>query len=334
MPGHVDTPDAEPGDLERSDAQPADPDEPPRPKAVLAIDIGGTKFAVGIVTSRGELLDRSIGLVERDVGPEVHFAMLAELIAEQRRVADEHHRVDIVAAGIGSAGPIAPNTFRVSPLNIASWRDFPLQPRIAELVRLPTFGDLDAKALALAEGWLGAARGVDSYCAITVSTGVGGGLVLDGRLIDGHTGNAGHIGHIIVEPNGRRCGCGARGCLEAEASGTAIEAITGRSPTEPTYEIMERTGRMVGRAAATICNLMDIDLIVVGGGVALGFAATFFNAATIELDSLTTQNYSRHARIVSSRLGDRAPLLGASAVAIRGLRRGRAGSAVAEEGRE
>ena len=79
--------------------------------------------------------------------------------------------------------------------------------------------------------------------------------------------------------------CGARGCLEAEASGLAIEAITGRSPTEPTYEIMQRTGRLVGRAAASLCNLLDLDLVVVGGGVALGFAATFFNAAQEELST-------------------------------------------------
>jgi glucokinase len=325
--GRVELDDIEPPARDTTDAGAGTLDEPappPRPKAILAIDIGGTKFAVGVATSRGELLDRTMAKVKRDVGPEVHFAMLAELIEEQRAVADERHDVDLVAVGIGTAGPMAPNCERVSPVNLPAWHDFPLGPRVSELTGLPVFGDLDAKALALAEGWLGAARGVDNYCAMTVSTGVGGGIVIDGRLIDGHSGNAGHIGHIIVEPNGRRCGCGARGCLEAEASGTAIEAITGRPPTEPTYDIMERTGRMVGRAAATICNLMDIDLVVVGGGVALGFAATFFNAATIELDSLTTQTYSRHARIVSSRLGDRAPLIGASAVAIRALRRARA----------
>src|SRR4051794_20773924 len=85
---------------------------------------------------------------------------------------------------------------------------------------------------------------------MSVSTTISAGIVLDGEVIDGASGNAGQVGHIIVEPNGRRCGCGARGCLEAEASGLAIEAITGRSPTEPTYEIMQRTGRLVGRAAA------------------------------------------------------------------------------------
>ncbi|MEY4010851.1 MAG: hypothetical protein RLZZ93_1544, partial [Actinomycetota bacterium] len=83
---------------------------------------------------------------------------------------------------------------------------------------------------------------------------VGGGIVLNGELLEGATGNAGHVGHIIVEPNGRRCACGGRGCLEAEASGPAIEAITGRPPTEPTYETMQRAGRLVGRGIASVCN--------------------------------------------------------------------------------
>ena len=145
--------------------------------------------------------------------------------------------------------------------------------------------------------------------------------MLDGELLDGASANAGHVGHIIVEPNGRRCGCGARGCLEAEASGLAIEAITGRSPTEPTYEIMQRTGRLVGRAVASLCTLLDLELVVVGGGVALGFAATFFNAANEELTHGARLPYTRHARITPARLGDRGPLIGAGAVGIRGMRR-------------
>ena len=272
----------------------------PRRKALLGVDIGGSKFAVGLITSRGELIDRSIGRVDQEASSEALFEMLGGLVADQLGVAVERHDVELVAAGIGSAGPIAPNCELVSPLNIPAWRDFPLRARLEADTGLPTFGDLDAKALALAEGWLGAAKGVSNYCAMTVSTGVGGGLVLDGRLIDGATANAGHVGHLLVEPQGRRCGCGARGCLEAEASGQAIEAITGRPPSEPTYEIMERTGRMVGRASASMCNLFDLDLVVVGGSVALGFAATFFNAANLELHARAKVCYSRQARVVST----------------------------------
>lgn len=292
-----------------------------RRDAILAVDIGGTKFATGLMTFRGELIDRSRVEVESDVGPQSHFAALVGIVNEQLESAERQHRVRVRAVGIGSAGPIERNCETVSPLNIPAWRKFPLHQHLADLTGLPVYGDLDAKALALSEGWLGAAKGVSSFCAITVSTGVGGGLVIDGELLDGASGNAGHVGHIIVEPGGRRCVCGARGCLEAEASGLAIEAITGRSPTEPTYDIMRRTGRLVGRAAGMICTSMDLNLVVVGGSVALGFAATFFNAAQEEIDEVARIGQGAAARITPVRLGDRGPLIGAGAVGLRGLRR-------------
>ncbi len=290
--------------------------------AILAVDIGGTKFAAGLVSVRGELLDRTLVAVQRDVGPQTHLAALIGIVEQQLEEA-EHHDVRVRAVGIGSAGPISRNCATVSPVNIAAWRDFPLRQYLVDVTGLPVFGDLDAKALALSEGWLGAARGLQNFATITVSTGVGGGFVIDGELIDGASGNAGHVGHIIVEPGGRRCGCGARGCLEAEASGLAIEAITGRSPTEPTYDIMRRTGALVGRAAASICNALDLELVVVGGSVALGFAATFFNAAQEELDQLAKVGRGQSPRLTQVRLGDQGPLIGAGAVGIRGLSRQR-----------
>ncbi|MCU1389883.1 MAG: putative sugar kinase, partial [Ilumatobacteraceae bacterium] len=226
-----------------------------------------------------------------------------------------------VVVGVGSAGPLTPNCETISPLNIRPWKDFPLRERLVKLTGLDVYGDLDAKALALAEGWVGAAQGRNNFMAMVVSTGVGGGIVLDGQLLDGATGNAGHIGHLIVEPNGRRCVCGARGCLEAEASGTAIESITGRPPTEPTYDIMVRTGRLVGRASASVCNALDLDLVVVGGSVALGFGATFFNAAQDSVSEHCRLSFARGVRITPARLGDRGPLIGAGAVGLRGLHR-------------
>lgn len=297
----------------------------PRTDVVLAIDIGGTKFAAGLVTARGELIDRSRVEVEKNALPEAHFDNLTVIVRQLMTRAREQHHARIRAVGVGSAGPIARNVESVSPVNIPAWREFPLRARLDDLTGHPVYGDLDAKALALAEGWLGAAQGHPNFCAMTVSTGVGGGIVLDGELLDGMTGNAGHIGHVIVEPNGRRCGCGAQGCLEAEASGLAIEAITGRPPTEPTYEIMQRTGTLVGRAAASVCNSLDLSLVVVGGSVALGFAATFFHAAQVSLDEHCKLTYSRGARITPSRLADSGPLIGAGAVGWRGLRRARRG---------
>ena len=287
----------------------------------LAIDIGGTKIAVGLVTRQGELIDRTQFVVNAQDSSEELFDDLSRAVDAQLLRAVDHHGVRPSVVGVGSAGPITANVETISPLNIPQWRGFELRQRLETLTGLPVFGDGDAKALALAEGWLGAARGIDNFMAMVVSTGVGGGIVLNGQLLDGETGNAGHIGHVIVEPNGRRCTCGGRGCLEAEASGPAIEAITGRSPTQPTYEIMVRTGRLVGRGVASACNLLDLKLVVVGGSVALGFGATFFNAAQRTLDELCTIEFSRKARIVPTRLSDEGPLIGASAVGWRGLNR-------------
>ena len=287
----------------------------------LSIDIGGSKIAVGLVTRNGELIDRTQFVVNAQDSSEELFDDLSRAVDAQLLRAVDHHGVRPSVVGVGSAGPITANVETISPLNIPQWRGFELRQRLETLTGLPVFGDGDAKALALAEGWLGAARGIDNFMAMVVSTGVGGGIVLNGQLLDGETGNAGHIGHVIVEPNGRRCTCGGRGCLEAEASGPAIEAITGRSPTQPTYEIMVRTGRLVGRGVASACNLLDLKLVVVGGSVALGFGATFFNAAQRTLDELCTIEFSRKARIVPTRLSDEGPLIGASAVGWRGLNR-------------
>ncbi len=174
--------------------------------------------------------------------------------------------------------------------------------------------DNDAKALALGEGWVGAAVGHRNYLAMVVSTGIGAGIVLDGRLLDGASGNAGHIGHVIVEPDGRRCACGSRGCLEAEASGPSIAAITGKAPAEASDEIRHRTGVMVGRAVASVVNLLDLPLAIVAGSVAFGFGEPFFTAAQSELDDRCRLQFSRGARIVPAGLGPQAPLIGAAAV--------------------
>lgn len=287
----------------------------------LAIDIGGTKFSVGLVTRSGELIDRVNIPVDKGGSGDELFEDLIVAVEGQLVRARDHHGIMPSVVGVACAGPITRNVETVSPLNIHQWRSFPLRDRLATYTGLPIFGDGDAKALALAEGWLGAARGVDNFMAMVVSTGVGGGIVLNGELLDGETGNAGHVGHVIVEPNGRRCSCGGRGCLEAEASGPAIEAITGRPPTQPSYEIMVRTGRLVGRGVASVCNLLDLKLVCVGGSVALGFGATFFTSAQRTLDELCGLEFSRNARIVPARLADEGPLVGASAVGWRGLNR-------------
>ncbi|MCB0966419.1 MAG: ROK family protein [Ilumatobacter sp.] len=301
-----------------TDATPDDSTK--RRDVILAIDVGADEFSAGLVTARGELIDRSFADIESDVGPQSHFAALASAVLAQREQAVQHG-VRIRAIGVGCPGEIERNCVTVSPAHISAWRSFPLAQHLHELTDLPIYGDLDAKALALAEGWLGAARGVRSFATMVVSSSVGGGFVIDGELLDGRGGNAGHLGHVIVEPGGRRCRCGARGCLEAEASGTAIETITGRRIDEPSWDIMRRTGRLVGRAAGMTCSALDIDLVVVGGTVPESFAATFYNAAQEEIDAVARVGHGAAARITPARLGDRGPLIGAGAVGWRGLRR-------------
>ncbi len=283
----------------------------------LAIDIGGTKLAAGLVTTAGDLLEaRRVPTPHTDDADEL-FAALAALVLEVLG-----HDARPVVCGVGCGGPMDRHRGTVSPLNIAAWRHFPLRARLEELTGLVVALDNDAKALALGEGWTGAAQHRQNFLAMVVSTGVGGGLVVDNRLLDGASGNAGHVGHVIVEPDGRRCACGARGCLEAEASGTAIAAMTGRPPAEATPDVVDRTGRLVGRAVASVVSLLDIELVVVGGSVALGFGDPFFAAANTELHERARLSFTADARIVPSGLGTGGPLVGAGALGWRAADRG------------
>jgi glucokinase len=276
---------------------------------VLAVDIGGTKLSAGIVSTTGELLDR------RDT-PTPAVTDAAAVFDALAAIVNDLDASGAIACGTGCGGPMDRGGEHVSPLNIHAWRDFPLRASLAELTGQPTFVDNDAKALALGEGWNGAATGCANYVGMVVSTGVGGGIVLDGRLLDGDSGNAGHIGHIIVEPDGNVCGCGARGCLEAEASGTAIERMTGAPPRDAPPEVVERAGTLVGRAVASVANLLDLPLAVVAGSVALGYGEPFFAAAQREIDARCRLAFSRGTRIVAARLGRDAPLIGAARVAL------------------
>ena len=284
--------------------------------AVLAVDVGATKMATAVVDDRGRVLGRAQTPTDGGLGPDGLFAALVATVERTRAEAAQRSGSPVLrACGVGAAGPLDAGRDTVSPLNTPVWRDFPLRRRLAEATGLPTYLDLDAKALARGEGWLGAAAGVTDFVALVVSTGVGGGIVSGGRLLDGASGNAGHLGHLIVEPDGAPCACGARGCLEAEASGPAIAARIGRPAEQADPATIARTGRLVGRAVAGVANLLDLRLAVVAGSVALGFGGPFFDAAQQELDRSCRLQFSRGCRIVPAGLGDRGPLVGAAAVA-------------------
>lgn len=273
-------------------------------------------MAAGLVDRSGNLvLSRQVPTPRSPDGTEI-WRVLADLVVG---VSQDTDGSSAVVCGVGCGGPMTRRGEDVSPLNIPGWQAFPLRRRLAEVTGLPTFMDNDAKALALGEGWRGSAKGCADYVALVVSTGVGGGIVLDGRLLDGRLGNAGHIGHLVVEPEGRPCVCGGRGCLEAEASGTAIAAITGRRPAEAPPEIVVRTGTMVGRAVASVANLLDLSLAVVAGSVALGFGQPFFDAAQQEIRARARMAFSVGTLVMPAGLGAEGPLVGAGAVGWRGL---------------
>src|SRR5690242_16936583 len=173
-------------------------------------------MAAAIITLDGRLLTSGRVQTIPTTDPELLFSNLQSLCTSL--LGGERPG----AIGVGCGGPMLYPQGLVSPLNIPAWRGFPLKDRLSAAFDLPTIVDNDAKALALGERWRGAGHGSDNMLGMVVSTGVGGGIILDGRLLHGQGGNAGHIGHIITWPDGPLCGCGARGCVEAVASGTGL----------------------------------------------------------------------------------------------------------------
>jgi glucokinase len=276
----------------------------------LALDIGASKVDVAVVDRVGTIHSR------RRVDVVAHRSDLFEAIVNISREVLVDSGVTVV--GVGCAGPMTRGGETVSPLNISTWRDFPLRQSLRDALDLDVFIEGDARALALAEGSFGAAQHQTSYLSMVVSTGVGGGLVLNGRLLDGETGNAGHVGHLNVVTNGALCACGSFGCLEAEASGRAIEARIGSPAADADVAIRQRTGELVGRAVGTLSSVLDFRHCYVAGSVALGYGDEFFDAANKSARSLAMMPYSQDIEIRPSQLGNDGSLLGAAVVGWRG----------------
>jgi glucokinase len=301
---------------------------------VLAADIGGTKMAAGVVRADGALLSTRRIDTQRGVDGDALYQRLHGLLL-QALEASGVRLAEISALGIGCGGPMTWPEGLVSPLNIPAWRDFPLRPRLEADFGRRTLVDNDAKVFALGEHWLGGGRGSLSFMAMVVSTGVGGGIVQNGRLVDGAHGNAGHIGHIVVFPKGPRCACGAQGCLEAVASGTNLArqartalatGVASRLPPEPTARDLEiaadqgdrlsrllfrRAGIGLGRAIASATALFDLDRVVVGGGVSQA-ARFFLPALERELRARARLGFARDVEVqISAGTGD-ATLAGAA----------------------
>jgi glucokinase len=276
----------------------------------VALDIGATKVEAAIVLPDGTIEKRARLNVADNASD-----LLDGIVTLVRSVRDAD-QIDVV--GVGCAGPMTRGGETVSPLNILFWREFPLRQSLRGALGCEVFVDGDARALALAEGVYGAARDVTSYLSMVVSTGVGGGIVLNGRLLDGESGNAGHVGHLNVVTNGALCSCGAYGCLEAEASGWAIEARTGRPASEADQATRLRTGELVGRAVGMLSSVLDFRHSYVAGSVALGYGDDFFAEANKAAHVTAMMSYSHDVEIHPSQLGGDGPLLGAALVGWRG----------------
>ncbi len=238
--------------------------------SVAALDIGGTKVAGGIVDEDGKVM-AYVKVATRSAG--TGDALFEEVAGVLERVLEDPAAQGVGSVGVACAGPMTRST--VSPVNIIAWRDFPLRARLEERFGLDVEVDNDAKGFAAGEGWLGAARGHANYVGIVVSTGVGGGIVVDGRLLGGNDGNAGHIGHIVVNPGGMPCACGAFGCVEAEGSGTAIarkafaRCVVGNIDSGPLYErfrqLSEDRPSQGSHSVSTVGGLTAADVAAAAG---------------------------------------------------------------------
>lgn len=301
---------------------------------VLALDIGGTKLAAAVVAADGEVRNYARAACDASGDGERLFASLIELAV---RVMDGA-TASVTGIGAGCGGPMRFPDGVVSPLHIPAWRDFPLRARLAERFGLPCVVDNDAKAMALGEWWLGAGRGRRNMLGMVVSTGVGGGLIVDGRLLDGEHGHAGHIGHVIVWPGGPVCRCGASGCVGAVASGTGIAARfaearqssagaagaslgareiadAARSGDLLARRLFEDAGTALGRGIASVEALCDLELVVLGGSVALGAWDLIERPLRDELTRSSRIAFGRDLRVMRAELGERAGVLGAARLA-------------------
>lgn len=305
------------------------------------IDLGGTKILTAVATDDGAWLAYDRRPTEADLGRD---EVVAHIIASLRASISSAGGTPVKAIGIGAAGPIDfERGVIVSAPNLIGWKDVPLGALISMALGCPAVLENDANAAALGEWTYGAGRGARNMVYVTISTGIGGGLILDGRLYRGATGGAGELGHTLIDEHGPRCGCGARGCVEAMASGPAIAtmaeelvrnggssvlseaaahgALTSEAVAraaaegdEGAHRVIVRAGHYLGLAMTVWANLFDPDVIVVGGGVSQ-IGATLLDPAVKVLRSRAIGTVAKHVRIVPGELGDKAVCAGVLALA-------------------
>ncbi|MGY1545352.1 ROK family protein [Streptomyces sp. MN6] len=301
---------------------------------VAALDIGGTKIAGALVDREGRIQARAQRPTPAREDGDTVMAAVAAVIGDLT-VSPLWERAG--AVGIGSAGPVDASTGTVSPVNVPGWRDYPLVAGVRDAAGgLPVELIGDGVAITAAEHWQGAARGHDNALCMVVSTGVGGGLVLGGRLHPGPTGNAGHIGHISVDLDGDPCPCGARGCVERIASGpniarraldngwrpgpdgdtsAAAVAAAARAGDPVAVASFERAARALAAGIAATATLVEIDIAVIGGGVGKA-GEVLFAPLRKALTEYATLSFVQRLTVVPAQMGTDAGLVGAAAAAL------------------
>jgi glucokinase len=311
----------------------------------IGIDVGGTKVAAGVVNSRGRIIEK-LKRPTPSASPERTAGVIAEAVI------DLLGRHDAQAVGIGAAGYVdAVGSDILFAPNLA-WRNEPLKQQVEDQVGLPVLVENDANAAAWAEVMLGAARGHEHVMLVAVGTGIGAGLVINGRLYRGQWGIAGEPGHYRVVPDGRLCGCGNRGCWEQYASGSALvaearefarrspgpavrllqlgggaaEGINGPEVTQAAHEgdaaalrCFEIVGGWLGQGLATLAAILDPGCFVIGGGVSEAGDLLIRPARAAFSGALTGGSYRPHAEIRLAQLGADAGMIGAADLARRAL---------------
>jgi glucokinase len=280
----------------------------------LCLDVGGTKVAAA-------LHDGSLDEPRRRPTGDDPWATITEVL-------DPLAAQGVDQLGVAVGGPMQWPAGVVAPLNIPAWRSgFPLRDRLAERYGVPVRLHNDAICVAAAEHWLGG-WGVDDLLGMVVATGVGSGLLLGGRLVDGATGNAGHIGHVVVDPDGPPCSCGGRGCLEAVARGPAIVAwarargskaadgvALGRLAAQGdplALQAFARAGNALGVGIASAVQLLDVRVVAVSGGISQ--VPSVWPTLRRTLAVHARLGFARDVRVAPARLGPEASLLGAAAL--------------------
>ena len=308
----------------------------------IGLDIGGTKINAFRVARDGSILARA----NASTPAEDQEATLAKMI----ELAGGVRTPDVVAVGVGAAGLVdsSQGMLRFAP-NLA-WRNLPIAERMREALELPVLVENDASMAAFGEYRFGAGRGYRHLLLVAVGTGIGGGIVADGRLFRGAHGFASEIGHVIVEPGGPLCGCGNRGCWEQVAAGRAIgrrgreaakepgssllrlvggdpDEITGRMVTEAALQgdavargILAEAGRRLGQGIAGLVNVLDPQIVVVGGGVIVAGDLLLEPAREAFVDAVEGPDYRPAVPIVPAELGNDAGAVGAAALALEELR--------------